>query len=351
MRGDWEVKSTAASPVVAFRQAAAESCEIAILQRQNGVACDKILVPFVGGQGQLLQFGVVVMLEPCCPRIITVSKILDLADKSERFLAARYVFNIINILHVQCVYGEKVPITKLSIDTTRYYMKKIDTVKDYFVFPLYLDRSLYHMFDALQLAYLHPNLKNHFVFPYGVRKESATALYLIFKCMKSLKYSVGIPESDVFQAKYFILLHQILQWMREAGVVHLDLFPSNIMWKATPPKIFIETENENEYTIDIQIIDFASIHRSSEPLAATAKSNLNGSRNGLIFLDGNGGSDVHLYDSTLVNLLELNKGNKLLQSKQKIETMDNEFRKLINAAAYRDSTKKPKFVETDRSTF
>ena len=49
-------------------------------------------------------------------------------------------------------------------------MKKLDINKDYFPFPDNLDRSLYHLFDALQLAYLHPKFKQLFDYPFGLRK-------------------------------------------------------------------------------------------------------------------------------------------------------------------------------------
>jgi serine/threonine protein kinase len=45
-------------------------------------------------------------------------------------------------------------------------------------------------------------------------------------------YNIAIPEYAVLRGLYINKLKDVIQCIHEIGVVHLDLYPSNILWKA-----------------------------------------------------------------------------------------------------------------------
>jgi hypothetical protein len=81
--GNWEVKGTDSSPEESLRQAFAYGTSIAVHLRKYQYWND-ILVPVISSNGYLFQFGAVMMLKPCFPYAITITKVLDARDVRDR---------------------------------------------------------------------------------------------------------------------------------------------------------------------------------------------------------------------------------------------------------------------------
>lgn len=67
IRGIFEVNHGTDIPAEALRQGASEASNVALMQLNLGVNVDQIMVPVVGSNGHLMQFGAVVMLKPSFP--------------------------------------------------------------------------------------------------------------------------------------------------------------------------------------------------------------------------------------------------------------------------------------------
>ena len=64
------------------------------MQLNLGVNADQIMVPVVGSNGHLMQFGAVVMLKPSFPAFFVISSVLDLTDDDSLAEAARLIYAV-----------------------------------------------------------------------------------------------------------------------------------------------------------------------------------------------------------------------------------------------------------------
>ena len=82
IRGIFEVKHGTDIPAEALRQGASEASNVALMQLNLGVNVDQIMVPVVGSNGHLMQFGAVIMLKPSFPAFFVISSVLDMTHDS-----------------------------------------------------------------------------------------------------------------------------------------------------------------------------------------------------------------------------------------------------------------------------
>jgi hypothetical protein len=80
VRGIFEVKHGAATPADALRQGISEASNVALMQLGLGVNVDHIMVPVVGSNGHLIQFGAVIMLKPSFPAFFIITSVLDMTN-------------------------------------------------------------------------------------------------------------------------------------------------------------------------------------------------------------------------------------------------------------------------------
>ena len=106
--------------------------------------------------------------------------------------------------------------------------------------------------------------------------------------------------------------------IHKQGVVHLDWYLSNFMWKI----------DSNSGDMVVKIIDFDSAHIIGDPLMDETNIRLQGTRHEIAFSElGEGITDLTNYDISLMNLLRQNKENSELCSRDK-STLDYCFKKL-----------------------
>lgn len=117
-------------------------------------------------------------------------------------------------------------------------------------------------------------------------------------------------------------VEEAMNAIHSQGVVHLDWYLSNFMWKV---------DEENDKNVVLKIIDFDSSHAIEEPLSEEITARLQGTRCQLAEREPGGAGDLRNYDISLMKLLRRNASNKLLCSDMK-STLDMCFNDLQNAA-------------------
>ena len=80
--------------------------------------------------------------------------------------------------------------------------------------------------------------------------------WLIYEDLTKLGYRIGTPhcKADMTLYRCFLdALSEAIRYVHEAGVLHCDLYPSNIMWKQ-------QLSSEGEMCVSIRIIDWDCAH-------------------------------------------------------------------------------------------
>ena len=101
------------------------------------------------------------------------------------------------------------------------------------------------------------------------------------------------------------------------GVVHLDWYLSNFMWKI----------DSSTGKLEVKIIDFDSAHIIGDSLTEETNMRLRGTRTQLAQLEQGGAADLRNYDISLMNLLRRNVDNIKLCSNEK-SILDGCFKSL-----------------------
>jgi serine/threonine protein kinase len=101
------------------------------------------------------------------------------------------------------------------------------------------------------------------------------------------------------------------------GVVHLDWYLSNFMWKI----------DSSTGKLEVKIIDFDSAHIIGDSLTEETNMRLRGTRTQLAQLEQGGAADLRNYDISLMNLLRRNVDNIELCSNEK-SLLDGCFKSL-----------------------
>ena len=93
-RGIIEIKDNTSTPAEATRHGISEAFNLAIAQLKLNINYMDVMIPIIGSNGYLIEFSCLVLLKPSFPLIVKLSKVLDLTDDSDLFVAARYFKNI-----------------------------------------------------------------------------------------------------------------------------------------------------------------------------------------------------------------------------------------------------------------
>ena len=260
--GVWENKGSEASTFSGLRQAGvAYGFGIATFLLGLGIPYQDIVVPIVVYTGIAIQFGAVFVLDPSFPVFTVISDVLDLsrgegAQKAARHVAMcrRHVKETERRVQENWVKSP-VPDDGLSaihicLDKRKYFLKEVSQIaaagdsKNWQAFGETVEVGSYHMMRVLN--HLSKNLETSFVnrvcFPRGYREGDRTApLSMIFDNMSSEEleggpFCVGLPDRneeggvDLWN-KWLMSVEETLAAIHKVGVVHVDPYPSNVLWR------------------------------------------------------------------------------------------------------------------------
>jgi len=275
--GILEAKDGTASTLVALRQAAITAMAIVSDLRSRGLSPEQIVLPVAGCTGMAIQFGAVICLEPSFGTFLATSDILTLSNVEQNQLAVAFLnkASACALETVGLLDAVKVPtdIKCLQLNVRAYWVKYI--TNDIFSggLGLFVDDSsdrfnvgpgLEHMGRALTLLYQHEAAREFVAFPLSVRSPDCEegragvndCYMIVYEDLAALGYRIGTPDRIEDEGKYkrwLAALSLAVQAIHCAGVLHCDLYPSNIMW--------LETAGGQ---ISIKIIDWDCAHCLAE---------------------------------------------------------------------------------------
>ena len=267
-----EAKGTGHTTTAAIRQAYAESTNVANALRCQGVRWDSVRVPVWATNGVTMQFGVTRLLDPGMPYFTNLSKALDLTDATDCQEAAE----ILCLLDVVCQEPLHSLVPKSAnegpwtiLNTGQYHLKPLDT---FFAARDDLDVSLTHFMRLMQKL-RDSDAKDDVVAPVTVLTKTAqTPASLVFENLAAAHYQIGLPAEEELAVAYMEAVTKAVNRIHHAGVVHMDLYPSNIMFRVIENPTGVPSA-----AIDIKIIDWDAAHcindRFYEPVRTILSNN------------------------------------------------------------------------------
>ena len=102
-------------------------------------------------------------------------------------------------------------------------------------------------------------------FPLSVRTADEASDYcheIMYRDLCKLGYKCGAPnriEDPLLFDAFKIALFAAVDSIHKAGVIHCDLYISNVMWKSSPPPTS-SSGPSTKYIVDIKIIDWDAAH-------------------------------------------------------------------------------------------
>ena len=262
-----ELKGGKYSPLQGNRQAAVYGTHFAMGLLKRGFPAEQVIVPSYTYTGMQIQFGATIILKPSFPVYWTVSKLLDMADANERRLAVAYIQKANSwINHLSSLPpSQPIPLIEMNLDTSAYFIKTLTNEVCQRGFGLFSNRNgdisqgIEHWGRALNLLFMDRDVRPHVAFPLAIRSPNTSndekEYMIIYKDLCTEGYRIGAPDRtkerelfDSFREEY----RRIVKRIHAAGVIHCDLYLSNVMWRMRT--------NSSGQVVDIVIIDWDCAH-------------------------------------------------------------------------------------------
>ena len=244
--GVYEAKDTAFAPLELLGQAQSTASNLVLGQLKCGLPSEKCCVAIMSTNGHLYQFGFVTLLYPSFPVLHLTSHVIDTADAEGMKKAAAH-------LHIfrECCRSQDALLREgnrkmasgeiyVGLDESRFFQKPMSKLFDRCTTLYQSVRNLYEIFQRL-----YDHAVDVAVLPVAIKSgELDDRKYLrndafVFP-MLSDEFQMGLPSNETDFANYLIALKDAYKKMHRAGVVHLDGYPSNILWKKTKEGILIK---------------------------------------------------------------------------------------------------------------
>lgn len=101
--------------------------------------------------------------------------------------------------------------------------------------------------------------------------DKKEGLQLVYPILAAGGYMTGIPQDPLLHKPYLEALEKVVRSLHEAGVVHWDLVPSNIMWKE-------EQSGDERKKVDVILVDCDTMQFTTEPIRHYNESQICGAR-------------------------------------------------------------------------
>lgn len=227
------------------------------------------------------------------------------------------------------------PLENRFLDRSKYHFKILESV--YLGYgKAHVEQSLRMHFKVMKALHSVEACREWVVFPLCIREfdESMRESGLVYPRLDPSKFRIGLPSDPGQRAMFFEALRQAMRTIHsEARVLHLDLYPSNIMWSW-------DAECQR---IRIKIIDWDAAvlmewheypHETAQLLVRNNRIKLAGAYDNRI-LDITAGENNELVMSTsmdtcFISLMEEYQTDSRLYSTDKSD-LDDAFRCLVEA--------------------
>jgi hypothetical protein len=260
------------------------STNIIVALLKAGVAVEECAVPVMSTNGFSALFGVTVLLRPSFPVFVPLSKQLDLQDPVERQIVSAFIVKLAqhsthlgqlashsssktNSSSVSVATNADEPC--LCLDTRCYHIKTINHEVFDRGLGLFIDggnqlevhSGLVHMIEALNRIYACEATRNIAEYPLAVRTpdtEGGCDCYeFIYRDLSALGFITGAPnrvtEGEVYNIYRDSLLAAVTA-IGQAGVIHGDLFISNVLYK------LLRGDSGQVVSVEIKLVDWDAAH-------------------------------------------------------------------------------------------
>ena len=266
---DIEHKGAESSALSALAQAAVTATNFGMDLLLKGVPRADCIIPVIGNTGLHFVAGATIVLDGSFPTLIPISKHLDLSDPIERQVASAYIAKA--SAHCENLFSligatSAVPPVLLSLTVNGlYYIKTLSPevyrrglglFASHTLNCLDIEIGMHHMIDALNLVYGNSEARRFAEYPLSIRSPDASSdgfYQIVYRDLTKVEFRIGAPNridgEDVF-AIYVTALKDAVNSIHRAGVIHVDLYLSNVMWR------FNAESNE----VEIKIIDWDASH-------------------------------------------------------------------------------------------
>lgn len=270
-----EFKAPGVAPGVALQQAAKYACAAAAGLCQGGVPCDEVVVPLMVSTGVLELHGAAYMADRLLPVAVVTSATLDLTTRHGaaaahlyRVKAAEQVKRLVELVRgaaASCAFfnlrkkvfpdgggASAVPRFCPAFSENAIWAKW-GVVS--FVVPGGLDAHFAHLCRAYQALY-SSCASPYVCFPFCVATgiESATAgsagaTALLFPNLTSAGFRCCLPDKVHVARLYVAALASAVRAIHGAGLIHGDVYVSNVMWRLS----------SSGGRVDIKVIDWDTV--------------------------------------------------------------------------------------------
>ena len=211
-------------------------------------------------------------------------------------------------------------ISVAGLSKSKYYLKPLDkffcSKGDMDSSVLYYLRVMKHLFETIETKY-----RDYILFPLCVRVEGKETIggQILFEYLDA-SWCIGLPDSEEQRKDYMDSLRCAMDAIHRAGVVHMDLYLSNIMWRTHPADC---------NRVSIKIIDWDAAHFITDEFDRVVLERLSG-LSGRTALAQKLGASKSNYDVSLLDVIVKHVDDRSLRVRTKIE-LDIAFRSCVEA--------------------
>jgi hypothetical protein len=235
----FELKDSAFAPIEQTGQAFASGANLALSQVRVGLESSEVAVPLLMTNGHLYQFGMATLLD-YIPVLHLLTNVLDASNPSAIDEIAKFLALFRNFMKAQAMKllpFQEGPVsndsesTHFSFDKGKYHLKSSCRIFNRFS-PIAVERQalplLWDVFDAL--AGLDEVVKP---LGYGELKgieEGGEGGCLVFNNLCREGFVMGVPIDEEPYSTFCKALNILIRKIHSRGVIHVDLYSSNILW-------------------------------------------------------------------------------------------------------------------------
>jgi hypothetical protein len=246
----FEFKDTAFAPLEQMGQAFVAGCNIILSHLGLGLKPSECAVPLVLTNGNLYQFAWVTILEPSFPVLHVTTGVLDASVQETRQQIAHqlvciklFCFRVAQKIGESTTFQE---LTKIQLDLERFHLKLFkDTFLRWSENPQESLSYLWRIYEGLvdvEEAVLPHAFAN-------IKLDGTEESKIIFPRLEP-DFAMGIPSDESLYKLFLVKLEASIKKIHAKGIIHVDLYPSNILWRSVGDDIIIRIVDWDAATLD-----------------------------------------------------------------------------------------------------
>lgn len=315
-----EFKDTAHAPLEQMGQAFVNGCNVILSHIGLGLKWYQCAVPLVLTNGNLYQFAWVTLLEPSFPVLNVTTGVLDASvpytgNQIAENLARIKMFCASAEERIRLCSSEFTSMSVIELDLTKYYRKLF---KNTFLRWEDTEQSLGYLWDI----YKHLADVEEAVLTLGFAKlieESSAASdeFIIFPMLEK-EFAMGVPGDKDLYDQYLAKLKKAIENIHQSGVIHIDLYPSNILWRV------------HEGTMIIRIVDWDAATLTGDSFTDKMETRLKLPENSAYYWKSKGVAEAKCDYWFLFILTHLTDNERNSLNGEEPSTVNDAYKRIVN---------------------